>query len=967
MNEGTFISKLANHIQNHYDLQKQEITVVFPNKRAAFYLRNAFKENCEQTIWLPQIISIEEAVTQWSGIALADNIDLLFELIDIDAQLHVEQDSDMSVFGSQAAQMARDFDEIDQYGIDAKAVFNYVLENKKLGLWDFDTLKSKEKEQKYLQFFHALYDYYLMLRDRLSKQGKGYYGMITRHLSELPEAELLSRIGERSIIFAGFNALTATEDRIINTLVKNNHAEVVFDYDAYYVEDENNEAGLFARKHRQRRPQWFENGLTNGLTTEPKTIHIISASGNALQAKALQAKLQESDDNNQAVILADERLLIPVLNAIPDKSIFNSYKVSMGYPISKTPINQLVKEIFTFNRRNKITRRISDNGTERLVEGWYIWPIIHFMDLEIVKIIFPKTELDNFNRWKNEAIGNGKFIFEVNDFDALAHITSIQAFLRLVLSEPTEKTPKTLLEALGNILTLVSNAIMARADKEKLVFLLNQISETGKLVSRLNRIVDQNAKYLKDIQSLEILYRLLASNATVKLNSSSTEGLQIMGLLETRNLDLETVHVLSVNEGILPPDKPQGSFIPQFIRHACDLPGYAESQAVVAYHFYRLLQNGENIYLYYNNLDEISGGEASRFILQIKHELAKNTNITIEEETFVSSTKSSLETTKLQAQKTNAVNRLHYLIQEKGLSPSALSTYLNCPLKYYLRYIAQIEDNGVEEDTGVNVIGTIIHDALEFLFADYLPKDGKKQPIDKELFDKVIKPLWEEKLAQSIAKNLPNGLPDVGFNYLNHVTIEQQLKNYLNYTSNQLENGSLTLLKTEGELKAVLQTSHGDCIFYGRADRIDQWDNTIRVIDYKTGHVTNTDLKVPVRHQSESELDYLKQIPDKALQLLLYKYLYLKENPTISPEQVIGAIHGLKYAHDIEFNLSKATPTKSDADADANFLDDASFIHDMEMMLAAVVDEMLDPNQAFLQAEDDKKCSYCEFKLICKR
>lgn len=396
MNEGTFIAKLANHIQNHYDLQKQEITVVFPNKRAAFYLRNAFKENCEQTIWLPQIISIEEAVTQWSGIALADNIDLLFELIDIDAQLHVEQDSDMSVFGSQAAQMARDFDEIDQYGIDAKAVFNYVLENKKLGLWDFDTLKSKEKEQKYLQFFHALYDYYLMLRDRLSKQGKGYYGMITRHLSELSEAELLSRIGERSIIFAGFNALTATEDRIINTLVKNNQAEVVFDYDAYYVEDENNEAGLFARKHRQRHPQWFENGLTNGLTTEPKTIHVISASGNALQAKALQAKLQESDDNNQAVILADERLLIPVLNAIPDKSIYNSYKVSMGYPISKTPINQLVKEFFTFNRRNKITRKISDNGTERIVEGWYIWPIIHFMDLEIVKIIFPKTELDNF-------------------------------------------------------------------------------------------------------------------------------------------------------------------------------------------------------------------------------------------------------------------------------------------------------------------------------------------------------------------------------------------------------------------------------------------------------------------------------------------------------------------------------------------------------------------------------------------
>ena len=121
MSESTFLSKLASHIQSHYDLTKQELTVVFPNKRAAFYLRNAFRENCDHTIWLPQMISIEEAVTQWSGITLADNIDLLFELIDIDAELHVEQDSDLSVFGSQAAQMIKDFDEIDGISTKRKA------------------------------------------------------------------------------------------------------------------------------------------------------------------------------------------------------------------------------------------------------------------------------------------------------------------------------------------------------------------------------------------------------------------------------------------------------------------------------------------------------------------------------------------------------------------------------------------------------------------------------------------------------------------------------------------------------------------------------------------------------------------------------------------------------------------------------------------------------------------------------
>jgi CRISPR/Cas system-associated exonuclease Cas4 (RecB family) len=366
-------------------------------------------------------------------------------------------------------------------------------------------------------------------------------------------------------------------------------------------------------------------------------------------------------------------------------------------------------------------------------------------------------------------------------------------------------------------------------------------------------------------------------------------------------------------------------------------------------------------------LGETSGGEASRFILQIKHELAKNANITVTEESFSSEAHTSIEAKALSAQKTNALDRLHYLIEMKGISPSSLSTYINCPLKYYLRYIAQIEDNSVEEDTGVNVIGTIIHDTLEFLFADYLPKEGKMQIIDKELFDKVIKPQWEQKLTQSITKNLPNGLPDVGFNYLNRVTIEQQLKNYLNYTSKQLEHSDLIILETEGELKATLSAPFGTCLFKGRTDRIDQFNGIVRVIDYKTGHVDSSDLKVPIRHHSESDLDYLKQIPDKALQLLLYKYLYIKENPKLSPEQVTGAIHGLKYAHDIEFGLSEASPKKDDADADNNFLEDNTFINDMEAMLEAVVSEMLDPRIPFTQAKDDKKCRYCEFKLICKR
>lgn len=965
MTNGTFIQRIAEHIKSHYDLAHQELTVVFPNKRAAFYLRNAIKKEVQQTIWLPQMLSIEEAVTQWSGMKLVDNIDMLFELIDIDAELHKEQSSDLSLFGSQAAQMAKDFDEIDQYDTDAQHLFRYVVENKKLEIWNFDEARSKEKELRYLNFFTSLFDYYIRLRERLQAKQQGYYGMITRYLTHLSDEELSKRIGERNLIFAGFNALTTTEEHIIDKLVKMGRAEVIFDYDRYYIDDANNEAGLFARRYLASHPDWMKNSISDKLSQEEKYIHIVNASGNVIQAKALQEKLQCDHEKNTAVILADENLLIPVLNAIPNTETYADIKVSMGYPIKRTPVNQLVSNYFMLQRKNKITRKVIQNGEERKVEGWYLWPILQVMDSELVKIAFTREDLVVFERWKADAVGKDKkFIFEIQDINSMEG-RDIQTFLRLMLNEETQPTPQSVLHRLGSLLQFIANKIQSRQEKEQLLFLLNQVSAVGQNINRIAQVLEQHGCYVSNINGLEILFKLLTANTTIKLNSSDTDGLQIMGLLETRNIDFERLHVLSVNEGILPTDKSQGSFIPHFIKQECGLPGYTEKQAVFAYHFYRLLQNGKTIHLYYNNLGELSGGEASRYILQIKHELSRCTNIHITEETFNCDTQSSVKFSPAYALKNNAMERLYYLIQEKGLSPSALSTYLTCQLKYYLKYVEQIEDNSLEEEVGANVVGSITHDTLELLFKDYLPQNGKLQVIDKELFDKVIMPQWEAKLAQSVEKNLPSGFPDVGFNYLNKITIRQQLENYLKYTSKQLKYNILTILGLEKDLAATLPTSFGEAKFAGRTDRIDRWGNLTRVIDYKTGHVDLSDLRIPVRHQDETDLDFLKLIPEKAVQLLLYKYMYLKENQNIAPEQVTAAIHGLRYSNTIEFGLNQAKPTKNE-DA-LPFLDDKTFIADMEAMLTAVVTEMLDTEVPFVQTEDEKKCRNCDFKGICGR
>ena len=494
MGQNGFIERLYDHLNSHYNPGTEELTIVFPNKRAAFYLRDAFKQYCTQTIWLPQMISIEEAVTQWSGITLADSLDLLFELIDIDAQLHRNQEytSDLSTFGSQAAQMAKDFDEIDQYGIDAKAVFNFVVENKRMGLLDLELARNNEKEQKYLHFFLSLYDYYLKLRERLAEQGKGYYGMITRHLSELPEQALVDSLGERRVIFAGFNALTTTEERIINTLIRNGKAEILFDYDKYYVDDPNNKAGLFARRYLQTHPEWLTRGISDTLSTENKTIHIISSGGNAMQAKALQSKLQEKEDRDTAIILADEKMLIPILNAIPDTEAYKSFNVSMGYPVKSTPVNQLVTFIFSIRRRKSITREINDKGKIHIAQGWYIWYVLHLMDLEIVKITFPKNEIDTFNTWKNKVVKEGKFIFEASDYEALEAAPHLQELLKAILTDLEDITPQSVLRNLSIVLALLAEVINTKEDKESFYFLLNQISEIGKIVSRLQQVASDN-------------------------------------------------------------------------------------------------------------------------------------------------------------------------------------------------------------------------------------------------------------------------------------------------------------------------------------------------------------------------------------------------------------------------------------------------------------------------------------------
>ena len=283
-----FISKIAHYIVDNYDLKNDSIIVVFPNKRAALNLRSELSRLIRESnidIWLPQMLSIQEAMTLWSELQMIDNIDLVYELINI-INNNGLNDVSNNIFGI-ASQMLKDFDEIDQYDIDAEKLFNHLKDVKKLEMWTPDI--NKEIESSYIKFFTSLHAYYKTLRDTLLNNNCGYYGLISRKTNDLKD-KIFDVIGDKKIIFAGFNAMTKTEEDVIVRLVESNKAVLLWDLDKYYFEDTTQEAGLFARIFFDKHPTMTPKFISNGLSNE-KLINIISVSGNSIQANALQLQL----------------------------------------------------------------------------------------------------------------------------------------------------------------------------------------------------------------------------------------------------------------------------------------------------------------------------------------------------------------------------------------------------------------------------------------------------------------------------------------------------------------------------------------------------------------------------------------------------------------------------------------------------------------------------------------------------
>lgn len=928
-----FIEQITNYITEHYDLSKDNLTIVFPNKRAALQLRNELEKHITYNFWVPNIISIQQAMEDWSDLQLIDNIDVIFELIRINDSFHNNAEMNHSFFGL-AAQMAKDFDEIDQYNVNAESLFNHLTNAKEIEDWNMEL--NSNIESNYVRFFASLIQYYNALKNSLQQNGLGYYGMITKKIASYDDTVLVQRTKDKKIIFAGFNALTNTEENIIVRLVGQGNAVMLWDLDEYYFNDEKQEAGVFARKFFKSHPNIEKNFIGNNYKTKDKEINVINVSGNSVQTNALQLQLnQEVEENiinngtNSVIVLADESILIPTLNSIPD--CVDKIQVTMGYPYQKTATYHFIDQLFRYQK--------SLSSDENKI---YLWTFIRFCNSEFIKLIFNGKEAHRLNNWLNRLANDSQYYFSKSDADIFKDDTELFDFLNVSLSKWQDTT--SCIESVKRLLEIS----MQKISDTKNNFIKNQISVASRTTNRIELLIRKYNNYIQ-IDDLQVLFTQVAMQSSIDLKGDS-DGLQIMGLLETRNLDFDVIHFLSVNEGVLPLSKSNNSLIPFDIRKIFGLPTHTQQQAVYAYHFYRLLQNAKRINLYYNSLADMSGfGEPSRFIRQLEHEYARNNK--------------NVKLTHIQY-KSPQVNEKSQVISipktpemiEKIIefSPTSIGTYVKCPLQYYFRYVEGIRDNKLNEEIQVNVIGSIVHKVLENFYHKF-----NNGTITSRLFELVYDRHFEQCYQDALEANgFHSGLPQTGFNHLSKTVIDNMLANFLREEKKFIKEGEtgeirykLSMIDMEKEMSHTFNVDGKDIKLKGFADRIDKVNNTIRIIDYKTGKVEDHNVKV------KADQTDITLMAEKSIQLLVYKYLYLMENPELNPDDIEPGIIGfLKLSNGI-FSLN--TSENQDFNND--------FRTNCENYFIRFFKEVLNREIPFSQTGKEQNCRFCEFRSICKR
>lgn len=956
-----FLDKLAKHLYSTHGDNFSRICLVFPSRRAGLFFKQYVSRIINKPIWLPDIYALEDFVVYKSGLKLSDPLELIARLYKVYKSLEKDKAQPFSEFISWGNMLLGDFDEIDQYIADGEKVFQYLDEIKAMKHWNPDGKPLTPFEQDYLHFYNSLAPCYTLFREELLMHGEGYFGLAFDML--LKDIQNKSFSEWDSVVFAGFNALTAAEETLLKYLVETGKAEIYWDADDYYLTDPRQEAGRFLREYISKNTFGPINWIGNCLSAEEKTIAVIGVPGNVGQAKLAGELIQDlikekGTSDGIALVLVDEGLLLPVLNSIPDET--GDFNVTMGFPLKQTPVFSLINIILSmFTNAQRFAQPVPDSksGTDPMLRFYYK-DIQRFLSHPFIDSTKKNIHSDTTTT-ENAQVAKS---FYASD-DLLALLTSINKPLGAVF-EPylTNKQIKS-----GDVISLVRDIISFLRDAYSPVenendqskgpihpIELEYLFHAAVLCSKLD-IILKDPELKPDIETVQSLVSNLIAGMRLPFYGEPLNGLQVMGMLETRLLDFTDIIMISVNEGLLPRGKHQTTFIPDEVRSQFGMQRYSERTAVFAYHFYRLMQRVENAWLIYNTEgDELGGGEKSRFISQMLYEMPNlNPGIKIAEQ-ILSVLPGNTNAGEISIEKSPDVMIRLRQIADRGLSPTALSMFLKCKLQFYFSQVLRIsEPDQVSETIDAAMLGEIVHDALHKI---YLTKKGIL--ITPEILLSML-PMAIQQVHQAFALKFNTDELSTGKNLLIVKVAENMIKRFLLAEKKYLEQSksNIEILMLEEDLESVVQIADSmsgeifDVKIHGKADRIDRVGGVTRIIDYKTGKVENKDLKIDLITNFQD-----KEEPGKLLQVLTYAIMF-SDMQAVTPGQLISGI----------ISLRKASSYLIKTDIDKADILDKQVLHAFKLELEGIIGAIFNTNEPFSQTANRDTCNLCAFNTICNR
>lgn len=957
----SFLKLVAADLYKHTEGNLAHTAVVFPNKRAGLFFNEYLAQESDSPIWSPAYVSISELFRSLSPWEVGDPVKLVCELYKI-FRRETQSTETLDDFYFWGEMLISDFDDADKNRVDTDKLFSNLQDLR--NIMDDYTFIDDEQEEAIRQFFqnfsierrtalkerfislwNVLGNIYKGFRESLASQNIAYEGMMYRHVIEHLDVD---KLPYEKYVFVGFNVLNKVEHTLFTQLKDAGKAVFYWDYDEFYMKENRqavtHEAGEFIRRNLRDFPSPLSGELFKNLS-KPKEVHYIASSTENAQARYLPQWIRNNlttPEKETAVVLCNEALLQPVLHSLPAE--VKHVNITMGFPLSQTPVYSFLIALLELHTHgfNFKSGRYTFQSVVTLLKHPYTRQLTGQAELL-------EKELTRNNRFYPLPGELGKDEFLTRLF------TPLSGNLNLCIR-------------LSETLQQVAGIYQANTSGTEDTDAFNQLYRESLFkayttINRFRTLIEEDELTVQSETFRRLLVKVLSAT-NIPFHGEPAIGMQVMGVLETRNLDFRHLVLLSVNEGQLPKSGGDSSFIPYNLRKAFGMTTIEHKIAVYAYYFYRLLQRAERITLMYNtSSDGLNRGEWSRFMLQFliewPHPITRQ---------FLKAGQSPQGTSPITVEKTpDVMRRMQSLFDVRAnpkakFSPSALNYYLDCPLKFYYRYVAGLSaPDEVSAEIDSATFGSIFHYAAEHIYKD-LTTHGKvinKEALETLLRNEVKLQDYVDTAFKKLFFNVPqNEKPEYnGVQLINSAVIARYLKQLL---QNDLRYAPFTFIASEMEVdepidiqtpKGVIKSRIGGII-----DRMDSKDGTLRIVDYKTGGDADTPPHV------ESLFIPDKKRSNYVFQTFLYAAIMCRKQPTMKIAPALLYIH--RAATETYSPVIQMGEPRKPKEAVEDF---SKYEKEYRERLQGLLEEIFNPEKSFTQTEIIEKCTYCDFKALCKR